>query len=257
MDLIVVAFVAFVASTVTFFSGFGLGTVLLPVFAVFLPTSAAIAATAIVHLLNSALRLGLVRHHVEGNVVMRFGLPAFAAAFLGAVALHALDGLDSLAHYRLAGSVRDVTPLNLVVAALLLGLGVQEIRPRRPGEGIPERFMPVGGLLSGFVGGLSGLQGALRSAFLIKTGLSSAGFIATGAAIALLVDTSRIIVYGVQGQLTASGQDTSVLITEIAAASVGTIIGNRFLTRVTLDVIKVIVGTALIIIAVALGMGIL
>ena len=46
-------------------------------------------------------------------------------------------------------------------------------------------FLAAGGLLSGFLGGLSGHQGALRSAFLIKCGLSKEVFIASGVVIAL------------------------------------------------------------------------
>lgn len=44
----------------------------------------------------------------------------------------------------------------------------------------PPHWLPLGGLLSGFFGGLSGNQGALRSAFLLKAGLSKEAFIATG-----------------------------------------------------------------------------
>ena len=48
----VVCGVALLASGLTFFSGFGLGTLLLPAFALFVPVDRAIAVTAIVHFLN-------------------------------------------------------------------------------------------------------------------------------------------------------------------------------------------------------------
>ncbi len=38
--------------------------------------------------------------------------------------------------------------------------------------------------MTGFFGGLSGMQGAMRSAFLAKSGLGKEAFIATGAVIA-------------------------------------------------------------------------
>jgi hypothetical protein len=59
MDLIV-GVTAFVASGLTLFSGFGLGTVLLPVFSLFLPVPLAVAATAVVHFANNLFKLGLV-----------------------------------------------------------------------------------------------------------------------------------------------------------------------------------------------------
>lgn len=54
----------------------------------------------------------------------------------------------------------------------------------------------IGGVLSGFFGGLSGQQGAFRSAFLLHAGLDPQRFIATNAAIATLVDITRLVVYG-------------------------------------------------------------
>lgn len=53
MEIIVIAIVAFFASGLTFFSGFGLGTLLLPAFALFFPIEIAISLTAIVHFLNN------------------------------------------------------------------------------------------------------------------------------------------------------------------------------------------------------------
>src|SRR3546814_13964685 len=52
VDIAIVVFAAFLASGLTLYSGFGLGTVLLPVFAIFFPAEAALAAVAVVHLLT-------------------------------------------------------------------------------------------------------------------------------------------------------------------------------------------------------------
>jgi uncharacterized membrane protein YfcA len=51
-ELLVLA-VALAASLLTFFSGFGLGTLLLPAFALVFPLDVAVAATALVHLANN------------------------------------------------------------------------------------------------------------------------------------------------------------------------------------------------------------
>ena len=60
LETIIVALVALFASGLTLFSGFGLGTVLMPVFAVLFPLPVAIAATAVVHLANNVFKLLLV-----------------------------------------------------------------------------------------------------------------------------------------------------------------------------------------------------
>ena len=57
MEYLVIAVAALVVSMMTFFSGFGLGTLLLPVFALFFPVEIAVATTALVHLANNLFKL--------------------------------------------------------------------------------------------------------------------------------------------------------------------------------------------------------
>jgi hypothetical protein len=52
---------ALISSGLSLFSGFGLGTLLMFVFAVFFPVEIAIALTAIVHYLNNLFKLPLLR----------------------------------------------------------------------------------------------------------------------------------------------------------------------------------------------------
>src|SRR5262245_21273020 len=84
MAHLAVALAALAASGLTLFSGFGLGTLLLPVFALFFPIAVAVAATAVVHVLNNLFKLVLLRRDVDLGIVARFGIPAAVAAFPGA-----------------------------------------------------------------------------------------------------------------------------------------------------------------------------
>ena len=59
MELFVIAAVALIASLLTFFSGFGLGTILTPVLVIFFPVEIAIALTGIVHLLNNFFKIAI------------------------------------------------------------------------------------------------------------------------------------------------------------------------------------------------------
>ena len=195
MATLVVCFVAFSASALTFFSGFGLGTLLLPVFAVFYPIEQAVASTAIVHFLNGLFKLGLVGRHANRTVVLRFGLPAIAGAWAGAWMLERLADTAVLARYDAMGIEGEVTAAKLVVGLLLLVFTVVEIIPATGTRTVAPGVLAIGGLLSGFFGGLAGLQGALRSAFLIRAGLSKEVFIASGVVIACLIDVSRLAVY--------------------------------------------------------------
>lgn len=240
MDALVVCAVALAASALTFFSGFGLGTLLLPAFALFYPIEVAIASTAVVHFLNSLFKLALVGRHADRRTALAFGLPAIIAAFAGAWLLHLL------------GPVAKP-----VVGALLLGVTLFEVAPGHERLAIPRRWLPLGGLLSGFMGGLSGLQGALRSAFLIRAGLTKEAFIATGVVVAAAIDVTRLGVYarslsGVRAQL-----DWALLAAAVAAAFAGALLGNRYLRKVTMAAIQRLVAVLLIVVAVLLMVGIL
>ena len=101
MMYIVICTVAFLASGLTFFSGFGLGTLLLPAFAVFFAVEHAVALTAIVHFLNGVFKLFLVWRHIDNSVVLRFGLLAIAGAFAGAATLLWLTKAPALYSYEL------------------------------------------------------------------------------------------------------------------------------------------------------------
>ena len=79
MDYLIISVVAFLVSGVTLFSGFGLGTVLMPVFALFFPVPVAIAATAVVHLANNVFKVILVGKNANGRVVVAFALPGAVA----------------------------------------------------------------------------------------------------------------------------------------------------------------------------------
>jgi uncharacterized membrane protein YfcA len=79
----VVSAVALLVSALTLFSSFGLGTLLMPAFALFFPVPIAVAATAVVHLANNLFKLVLVGRRADPGVVVRFALPAAAGAMLG------------------------------------------------------------------------------------------------------------------------------------------------------------------------------
>jgi uncharacterized membrane protein YfcA len=57
MEIVAVSVVALLASLLTFFSGFGLGTILTPVMVFFFPIEVAIALTGVVHFTNNIFKL--------------------------------------------------------------------------------------------------------------------------------------------------------------------------------------------------------
>jgi len=234
VEYAIVASCAIFVSGLTLFSGFGLGTILLPVFALYFPMEIAIGATAVVHLLNNLFKFGLVGRYVNRHVAVRFGLPALAMAFVGAHCLMRLAYMESMATYTLWGRQHFVLPVNLVIAVLMVSFALVELLPRARTWAMDARWLPLGGMLSGFFGGLSGHQGALRSIFLLKCGMSTQTFIGTGVAIACLVDIARLLVYRDRLAHLAVAQHGPLLFTAIAAAFVGAWAGARLIHKVTM-----------------------
>jgi uncharacterized membrane protein YfcA len=257
MAYLVICGVACAASALTFFSGFGLGTLLLPAFAWFVPVEQAVALTAVVHLLNGVFKLLLVGRHADRAVLLRFGLPAIAAALLGAWLLHLLGTSAPLMQREVLGRPVEVTPVKLVVGAILLVFALVEITPRLRDLSFPPGAMPLGGLASGFLGGLSGLQGALRAAFLARAGLSKEAFIATSAAIACLVDLSRLAVYTSSLRAAWRPGDAGLLAAAVAAAFGGAVLGSWLLPKLTLVAVQRVVAAMLAAVAVGMMSGLL
>jgi len=258
---LVVPLVALGASTLTLFSGFGLGTLLLPVFALFFPVAVAVAATAVVHFANNLFKLWLLKSHVHGRVLVSFGLPAVAAAIAGAWLLTRLSGQPALATWSAAGLEGEVTSVKLAMGALVIGFGLMELVPALERWRVPPRYLPVGGLLSGFFGGLSGHQGALRAAFLLPLGLSPSAFAGTQAALACLVDFARLVVYGMAflGGLMAGDQAPipwALVGLACAFAFTGAWLGKRLLPRVTLEGLRLVTGGLLLLVGLTLLAGI-
>ena len=71
-------------------------------------------------------------------------------------------------------------PVKLVVGAVIIAFVALELSPTFAALSFDRRFLPFGGCISGFFGGLSGHQGAFRSMFLIKAGIGKEQFIAAG-----------------------------------------------------------------------------
>jgi uncharacterized protein len=257
MEYFTICLAAVIASALTLFSGFGLGTLLMPVFAVFFPVEVAIALTAIVHFLNNLFKLALVGRYADRTVVLRFGVPAILTAFLGARLLVLLSGLDPLFVYDILGKQLQTVPVKLVVAILMVFFAVLELIPRLEGVSFDRRFLPLGGLMSGFFGGLSGNQGALRSPFLLRSGLSREGFIATGVVIACLVDFTRVSVYGSHFYIAGGIQNLPLLVAATASAFSGAFIGSRLMKKVTMRTIQLVVAVMLFGIALGLGTGLI
>lgn len=238
MEIALISAAAALASLLTFFTGFGLATILTPVMLLFFPTPVAIAMTAIVHFLNNLFKYALMRTHIDWRTVLRFGLPAGIGALLGAGLLRLLPQGAALLDYSVAGKVFHTTPLGLVIGTAMIFFALFEtlslFKSLRFG---PEKIY-FGGFLSGFFGGVSGHQGALRSAFLIRIRLGKETFIATGIAIACIVDVIRLAIYQPLPGIFAFSNHGQTVIAATLSAFAGALLGNVLLKKATIVLLQ-------------------
>src|SRR3972149_4545289 len=105
MEIIIISLAAFIVAILTFFSGFGLGTILTPVFMIFFPVELAIGLTGIVHFFNNIFKLILVGRNADKAVLLRFGIPAVIAAILGSWLLLNISDAEPLFSYNMFGKI--------------------------------------------------------------------------------------------------------------------------------------------------------
>ena len=259
MDFVIVGVVAFLASGLTLYSGFGLGTVLLPAFALFFQVATAVAATAVVHLLNNVFKGALLVRQADWGTVRRFGLPAIPAAAAGAWLLSQLGTTARVFEWTFNGRHFGPTAAGITIGSLMVAFALLEMQPWFQRLGAPPRWMPVGGVLSGFVGGLTGQQGAFRSMFLLKTGLPAVRFVATGVLIAILVDLSRIPIYAVslaRAGVFLNARDILLVLVATVSAAAGAYLGVRVLRTATTEAVRLVVAGGLVLVGVAMMAGV-
>jgi uncharacterized protein len=257
MEIAVISIAAFLVAILTFFSGFGLGTILTPVFLIFFPVDLAIALTGVVHFFNNIFKLILVGRNADRAVLLRFGIPAVIAAFFGAWLLLAMVELQPLFSYHAFGRYIEVYPDKFIISILLIIFAAMDLIPYFNNLQFGRDKLPIGGALSGFFGGLSGNQGAPRSTFLIKAGLSKESFVGTAVIISTFVDFTRLGVYSTRFTQAGLVDNLALVISATLSAIAGAYVGNIILKKITLKFIQITVALMLIVISLALGAGLI
>lgn len=212
--LLVSMAVTFVAAALTVPAGFGLATMLTPVVLVWLPPHEAVAVVAIIHGAHNAWKLKLLQSSVDYDAVRRYGWALVFGAVIGAL-LHSYIPSD---------------PLLLIVGLALVILPILSVTERWTNFRLPESGDRVGGFGSGFFGGLTGHQGALRAMFLQKRLPSKISYAATASILALAVDVTRIPIYLVfEGR--AILDEYVIIIALVLSAVAGVNLGKVWLTK--------------------------
>jgi uncharacterized protein len=256
---LLICLIAFLTSLLTLFSGFGLSTLLMPVFALFFPLPLSIAATAVVHLLNNLFKAALVGRYADKETVIRFGLSAAIAAAGGAYLLSLFSKVEPLFSYTISHMQFHMTWTGLVIGSIVVVSALFELIPDLSKASFERSYLILGGVFSGFFGGLSGHQGMLRSAFLIKSGLNKEAFIGTSVICSLFVDAVRLLIYGwvmyTEKFLLLSSELMKLTAAAAVAAFAGAYIGSKLMKKVTFVFLQRIIGVMLMLFGILMALG--
>ncbi len=240
INILIPILAAFLSAALTLMTGFGLGTILTPVFLIFYDVKIAILIVAIVHLLNNLLKVSLFSKHISMDIFRRFGILTLVGAFMGAF---------------LQGKM-DSSVVKILLGIALIFLGLKEATGFGEKLRLPQKIDFIGGFLSGLLGGFVGNQGAIRSAYLLNYNIPKETFVATAAVIASVVDVTRIPIYIFSNRDVLTDNGLLLLITT-ASAFAGTFAGNRFLKKISLKTFKIYVAAMIIIIGALLTLKII
>jgi len=242
--------VAFFAALLTFFSGFGLGTLLLAALIWYYPPEIAIGITAIVHLLSSIVKSSFNRD-INWSIAFYFGISSIFFAVLGSILLTELSNYPTYV-YDLTETTftRPVSLLSFLIGIIMLVFSFIEVLLKGKSLRLP---LWVGGAMSGFMGGLSGHQGALRSVFLMKEVKEVNQFVSTGALIGLATDLVRNAVY--LNTIQWEEIDLTLLLLTAMAAILGVLVGTMALSKVNIRAIQVLVSFGMALLGTAMMLG--
>lgn len=192
-------------------SGFGSSILFVPLASYFIDFKLVLGITAVFHVFSNLSKIILFQKGINKNIAIKLGIPAVLFVILGAY----LTSVIPLKEIELS--------MNLIILALsvflITGAG------KRMKQSNFNLYM--GGTISGFLAGLIGTGGAIRGITLAAFGLEKDVFIATSALIDLGVDSSRAVVYILQGYFTK--EHIILLPFLILIAIVGSYLGKKIL----------------------------
>ncbi len=255
MIFILLIIICFSTAFFTTVSGFGLGTIMLPVFSVFVPVDQAILLTALVHFANNIGKFFLFKQYISKEVLLKFGITALVGSLIGAFLLQWFSTKNIFFTHELFEKQWEVTWLNFTVGVLLFIFSFLELVPSFKKAGVDSKFLPLGGFLSGFFGGFSGHQGALRNIFLLKTALSKEQIIGTGVVIACIIDTTRVSIYFPSIIKNTFSIHWDYVIIGSISAILGSIFSKRILKQFNTKNFKLVVAVCLLLFSVGLMLG--
>lgn len=183
MEIFLISLLTLISSFVGTLTGFGTSTIMVPVLVLFFPLPQTLLFVGIIHWFGDIWKISLFKKGLRWNLIALFGIPGIVATYMGARLVFSLpENLLS----RLLG-------VFLISYVIFLFINPEFKFKQNNTNAI------IGGTLSGFLAGISGVGGAVRGTFLSIFNLPKAIYIATSGSIGLVIDSTRLATYFSEG----------------------------------------------------------
>lgn len=217
---ILLALMAEILGTV---GGFGSSLFFVPIAGYFLDFHSVLGITALFHISSNLTKIVFFRKGVDKKLLLSIGVPAVLFVIAGAI----------LSRFIKTEILEMLLALFLIVVSLTLLIFKNITLQPTTSNSI------IGGSISGMLAGLLGTGGAIRGITLAAYNLKMDAFIATSAIIDLAIDSSRGIVYVLNGYV--HKHDLYLIPILLVVSIVGTFIGKKILSKMSEEQFKSIV----------------
>jgi hypothetical protein len=208
-------FLSLIAEILGTIGGFGSSLFFVPIASYFIDLHSVLGITALFHVMSNITKLFFFRKGFDKKLIFTIGIPAVVFVVIGA----------------LLGKYVQTNILEILLAIFLIGVSLTLLIFKDIVVHPTLTNAIGGGALSGFIAGLIGTGGAIRGITLAAFNLTRDSFIATSAIIDLGIDSSRGVVYYLNGYV---HQDDLYLLPMLLVASImGTYIGKKILTKMS------------------------
>lgn len=170
---------ALLAEIIGTVGGFGSSVFFVPIGNFYFDFHSVLGLTAVFHLASNLSKIVLFREGLDKNLLLYIGLPSTLFVILGGI----------LSNYLQSYWLEILLGIFLVTMSLVFLIKKDLIISPN------KKNATLGGVFSGFSAGLLGTGGAIRGLTMAAFNLEKSVFIATSAAIDMMIDLTRTVVY--------------------------------------------------------------
>ena len=214
-EIIYIALLTLLASTIGTLAGFGISTIMVPVLLIIFPLPQTLLLVGVIHWFNDVWKIILFREGIRWKLFLAFGLPGILTSFIG-----------SSLSLRIS---REILSRALGVFLIAYVLFIVFNRTFKLSQKLSVAVS--GGALTGFFAGIFGIGGEINAVALSTFNLKKAVYVATAGAISFMIDSTRIATY-IRGGIGLEPAILAGFLIFIPLSLIGAMIGKRGIEKI-------------------------